>query len=97
MAFTDLSIGLSHPIVASFNPSLNLIRRTIRIELARVLGLGASRLGFISIMMRVVPTGGDMNKLVGIIEGRMTISQALSKGFPSFSKERERKSEMESE
>ena len=36
------------------------------------------------IMTRVVPTGGDMNKLVGIIEGRMTISQALSKEFPSL-------------
>ena len=36
------------------------------------------------ITMRVVPTGGDMNKLVGIIDGRMTISQALSKGFPSL-------------
>ena len=33
------------------------------------------------IMMRVVPTGGNMNKIVGIIEGRMTISQALSKGI----------------
>ena len=40
--------SLLHPIVASFNPSLNLIRRTIRIELARVLGLGASRPGLIS-------------------------------------------------
>ena len=49
MAFTDLSISLSHLIVASFNPSLNLIPRTIRIKLARVLGLGGSRPGFISV------------------------------------------------